>query len=357
MPGACEALPARGTEPGLWTGPFDYELPPELIAQRPAARRDQARLLVLCRRSGRIDHSTVAELAGFLRRGDLVVANDSRVVAARLIGRKPTGGKVELLVLALEPPGAIPAMMRSGRSLRVGDRIELEGGYACRIAAIPEPGRCLLDLGEIAVRDVLGAVGRVPLPPYIRRGGLADDADRSRYQTIYARVDGSVAAPTAGLHLTERSLESLHARDIGFATITLHVGPGTFQPVRARFEDHRMEAESYSLTSAVAGQIARTRAAGGRIVAVGTTTVRAIESASERTGNVEHGHGQARLFIRPGHRFRAIDALLTNFHLPRSTLLALVSAFAGEEAIRAAYRAAVAERYRFYSYGDAMLIT
>jgi S-adenosylmethionine:tRNA ribosyltransferase-isomerase len=328
-----------------------------LVAQRPADRRDQARLLVLCRRTGRIDHSTVAELSGFLRSGDLVVANDSRVVAARLLGRKPSGGKVELLVLAVEPQGAIPAMMRSGGSLRVGDRIDLEGGYGCRIAAVPERGRCLLDFGPAAVRDVLGAVGHVPLPPYIRRGRFADDADRSRYQTVYARVDGSVAAPTAGLHLTEQSLESLHARDIGFATITLHVGPGTFQPVRARIEDHQMEPESYSVTSTVASQIARTRAAGGRIVAVGTTTVRGLESASERTGNVEQGDGVASLFIRPGHRFRAIDVLLTNFHLPRSTLLVLVSAFAGEEAIRAAYRAAVAARYRFYSYGDAMLIT
>ncbi len=354
-PGALEALQSSACD-GFWTGPFDYRLPPELIAQHPTERREAARLLVLCRRTGRIEHRTVADLPGLLDAGDLVVANDSRVLPARLVGKKPSAGRVEFLVLALEPAGAIPALVRASRPVRAGVRLKLEGGYGCRVVAADAPGRCVLDFGEADLREVLARIGRVPLPPYVRRGQESDTTDRERYQTVFARVDGSVAAPTAGLHLTQGCIDELHARGVGFATVTLHVGAGTFMPIRTTIDDHRMEEEACVVSEGLARDVTRVRASGRRVVAVGTTAVRALESASTVDGGVRAFVGSASLFIRPGYRFRAVDVLLTNFHLPRSTLLSLVTAFAGMERIQAAYRTAVEERYRFYSYGDAMLI-
>jgi len=332
---------------------FDYELPAELIAQEPLPERDAGRLLVLPREQGEPQHRMVRDLPGLLRAGDLLVVNDARVIPARLRGRKEgTGGKVE--VLLVEPLGGADwlALAQSSKPLRPGAGIEAHGA---RLTVVEARGE-----GEIVVRlpldgdalwRYLDEAGEMPLPPYIERPARAED--RERYQTIFARERGAVAAPTAGLHFTPRLLEELRGKGVRVAEVTLHVGPGTFLPVRARrVEDHRMHRERYHVPAATVDAVASAR---DRVIAVGTTALRTLEAAHDGEA-LREGPGSTDLFITPGYRFRAVQGLLTNFHLPRSTLLMLVSAFAGLPRIRAAYREAVARRYRFFSYGDAMLI-
>jgi S-adenosylmethionine:tRNA ribosyltransferase-isomerase len=338
---------------------FDYELPASQIARYPAPERDGARLLVLDRKTGRRSHHTVRDLPSLLEPGDLLVFNDTRVIPARLVGRKPTGGRVELLLaLAEGPDGPVQiwrALYTASKQLRPGVPIAFGSGLTATLVEALGGGLgrfCLEAPGGVG--KALAAVGEIPIPPYLERPPEA--IDRQRYQTIFAREDGAVAAPTAGLHFTPALLDALEARGVRLAPLTLHVGPGTFQPVREeRIEDHRLLEEAYAVPGRTAELVRRTREAGRRVVAVGTTSVRALETVSAG-GEPRPGSGRTDLFIRPGHRFRVVDALFTNFHLPRSTLLMLVAAFAGREAVLAAYAEAVREGYRFYSYGDAMLI-
>ncbi len=339
--------------PGPVAADFDFHLPPDRIALRPTAERDAARLMVLDRTTGAIAHRTFSDLPTCLSPGDLLVLNDTRVFPARIHGTKPrTGGRVELLFLEEDAPARWRAMARG--SLRDGDAVALDGGLEITVQGAPVDGFATLRVdGDL--RGHLERHGHVPLPPYIRR---PDDArDRTDYQTVFAKETGSVAAPTAGLHLTEGTLKALEARGIRTARLTLHVGPGTFLPLRGeRLDEHRMHAERYAIPPETADAVAAARAAGGRVVACGTTVTRALESAADADGRLRAGPRSTDLFIRPGHRFRAVDALVTNFHLPRSTLLVLVAAFAGRERVLSAYAEAVRAGYRFFSYGDAMLI-
>jgi S-adenosylmethionine:tRNA ribosyltransferase-isomerase len=349
---------------------FDFELPDALIAQE-AAERGRSRLLVLRRDTGAVEHAMFADLERFVRAGDLLVLNDTRVFPARLIGRRePSGGEVECLLMGRPRPvaGAEPgaeewdALVHPGQKLKPGARMVFGGPSGAlhgEVLARRFQGRRTVrlwtdDPGGVAA--VVDRIGHVPLPPYIKR----DDrpADRERYQTVYAAQRGSIAAPTAGLHFTPGQLASLRAAGVEQTTVTLHVGYGTFKPVRVeRVEDHEVDPESYTVTASAAGALTRARREGRRIVAVGTTTVRVLESLEmSADGNVRAASGDTRLFIHPGHQFRLVDALVSNFHLPRSSLLMLVAAFAGRQPVLEAYREAVARRYRFYSYGDAMLI-
>jgi S-adenosylmethionine:tRNA ribosyltransferase-isomerase len=339
---------------------FDYELPAELIAQEAAEPRDASRLLVLDRTTGTWRDRVFSELAELLRPGDCLVANRSRVIPARLLGVAETDGKpVELLLLRPVGPERWEALVRPGRRCRVGVRVELAGG-AARAAIVGEGAggaRVVQIEAPWPVRELLDRHGLPPLPPYIARHDAPKPEDRDRYQTVYARDDGSVAAPTAGLHVTPQLLERLARRGVAVHYLTLHVGPATFRPLRgARIEEHRLEAEPVEIPEATARAVEEAKRDGRRVVVVGTTTTRALEWAAGEDGRVRFGTGAADLFIVPGHRFRVADALVTNFHLPRSTLLVLAAAFAGRELILDAYRHAVAARYRFYSYGDAMLI-
>lgn len=341
---------------------FDFDLPSDLIAQEPAADRSAARLLGLDRATGAITHTSVAALPGILCERDLLVVNDTRVFPARLIGRRvPSGGVVECLLIGHLGDDRWEALMHPGQKLRPGARVVFEGVRTLHgeVLARRFYGRRVIRLWTddgSPVDEAVDAIGHVPLPPYIRREDRV--SDRERYQTVFARQRGSVAAPTAGLHFSPALMAALADRGIGIAGITLHVGYGTFQPVRVeRVEDHKLEPEWYEISSAAAVEIARARADRRRVIAVGTTTTRALEAvARTRDGVVAAGSGTTDLFIYPGFEFRVIDGLMTNFHLPRSSLLMLVSAFGGRERVMAAYRAAIAERYRFYSYGDAMLI-
>ncbi len=331
--------------------PFDYRLPEELIAQQPAASREQARLLVVRRHDGgTISHHSVSELPSLLDSGDLLVANDSAVIPARLRARRETGGRVELLVIA-NGSELTECLFRSSKGLRAGETLLLPGRKRVRVASAAE-GRCRLELDGAAASRLMTEHGEVPLPPYIDRPPT--DHDRVRYQTVYARIPGAVAAPTAGLHFSRGLIERLESAGMAFATLTLAVGPGTFMPVRPGKQE--MEAEHCRVSRVLARRVNDTRARGRRVVAVGTTSVRALESACDGHEGVRAFEGDTDLFIRPGHRFRAIDALVTNFHLPGTTLLGLVAAFAGPELTRRAYLEAVEQRYRFYSYGDAMLV-
>jgi S-adenosylmethionine:tRNA ribosyltransferase-isomerase len=349
----------------LRTDDFDYELPEDLIAQEPAARREDARLCVLDRASGAVRHRGIADLPELLRPGDLLVVNDTRVVAARVFARRATGGRVEVFLLGPSPeaPGAWTALVRAGGALRDGEELSLEGD-AGQVRALRRvaPGTWLVDAAGGDLERVMERAGHMPLPPYIRRG--RDDPreamDRERYQTVFASKPGAVAAPTAGLHLTEALLARLADREIATARLTLHVGLGTFKPIDTDdVEGHAMHEERYEIPRETADAVRRTRAAGGRVVAVGTTSVRTLESSSAASadGLPAAGSGATSLFITRREQFRVVDALLTNFHLPRSTLLVLVAAFAGRERVLAAYREAIRERYRFFSYGDAMLIS
>ena len=335
------------------TADFHYELPPELIAQQPAARRSGSRLLHV---GDGLRDLQMVQLPGLLRAGDLLVFNDTRVLKARLQAHKETGGKVEILVERLLGEREMQAQLGVSKTPKAGTFLQVEG-QPQRLEVLGRDASFFhLRLeGDGSLADLLERAGSLPLPPYIRHVPGEDDAER--YQTVFAREPGAVAAPTAGLHFDAPLLDALRARGVETATLTLHVGAGTFQPVRVEdLAGHRMHAERYVIPPALASHIASTRAAGGRIVAVGTTSVRALESAADDDGGVRAGEGETRIFITPGYRFRAVDALVTNFHLPESTLLMLVSAFGGLERLRAAYRHAVAQRYRFFSYGDAMLI-
>ncbi|MBN2311285.1 MAG: tRNA preQ1(34) S-adenosylmethionine ribosyltransferase-isomerase QueA [Candidatus Hydrogenedentes bacterium] len=337
------------------TSELDYELPEGLIAQRPCDDRESARMLVLDRADGSLRLDTFRNVAAYLHAGDCMVLNDTRVIQARLYGRKPTGGHVEVFLLRERAPGTWDALVRPsarvkpGTAVRISERVEAVVG-----PALPG-GRRQVTFNRSDVLGVLEEEGEVPLPPYVRREH-ADEADRARYQTVYARAPGAVAAPTAGLHFTESVFASLDAAGVRRAHLTLHVGYGTFRPIQTdRVEDHELEAEDYEFPAAAADLLNETRAAGGRVVAVGTTSTRVLETQFE-DGAFRPGAGRTGRFIYPPYRFEAVDALQTNFHLPRSSLLALVCAFAGVEAIREAYRLAIRERFRFYSYGDVMLI-
>jgi S-adenosylmethionine:tRNA ribosyltransferase-isomerase len=332
---------------------FHYDLPQELIAQVPLRERRASRLLVLDGGTGTIDDRLFADLPELVRPGDLLVFNDTRVLPARVIGRKPTGGRVELLLERLLGPRSALVHLQASKKPAPGSHVELPGGARARV------GGRRAELTEIELdRDVVAffeAHGQTPLPPYIAR--MPDEADRERYQTVFARAPGAVAAPTAGLHFDSALLALLAARGVDRTFVTLHVGAGTFAPVRTeRVEDHELHAEWLEVTAATCAAVERCRARGGRVVAVGTTSVRALETAA-RGGKVTPVAGDSRLYIYPGFEFRVVDAMVTNFHLPESSLLMLVCAFAGREQTLAAYRHAVAQRYRFFSYGDAMLVT
>jgi S-adenosylmethionine:tRNA ribosyltransferase-isomerase len=344
---------------------FDFELPEEQIAQEPRPR-GTSRLLVVRRDRASWEESTIADLPRLLADGDLLVANDTRVFPARLLGRRdPSGGAVECLLLTRENDAEWQALVHPGQKLKPGARMVFEDAARAPGVRLEADvlerryfGRRLIRLTATGAGSVDAAVdrlGHVPLPPYIHRPD--SPADRERYQTVFATTRGSVAAPTAGLHFDETILSALRAAGIGWATVTLHVGYGTFQPVRVdRVEDHRVDAERWEIPDATARAMAATRAAGRRIVAVGTTTTRTLETAADGLGGVRPGSGSTELFIHPGHRFSVIDGLLTNFHLPRSSLLMLVAAFGGQKLILEAYRYAVSTGFRFYSYGDAMLV-
>jgi S-adenosylmethionine:tRNA ribosyltransferase-isomerase len=349
------------------TREFDFDLPHDLVAQQPPSERTAARLLYLDRSTGAIAHTSITALPDLLASGDLVVANDTRVFPARLLGRRvPSGGAVEcLLVRRLEASGPgdeqWEALVHPGQKLKPGARVRFDGDRPLNGAVIDRrffgrrTVRLWTDDGS-PVDEAVDAIGHVPLPPYIKRADV--EGDRDRYQTVFADRRGSVAAPTAGLHFTPPLLDRLARRGVGFATITLHVGYGTFQPVRSdTVEDHRMEPERYDVSAKAAQAVNLALDEGRRVVAVGTTTTRTLEAvAAANDGRMVAGAGETGLFIFPGFRFRIISGLLTNFHLPKSSLLMLVAAFGGRDRVLAAYRAAVAERYRFYSYGDAMLI-
>jgi S-adenosylmethionine:tRNA ribosyltransferase-isomerase len=332
---------------------FDYLLPPELIAQAPLAERCASRLLVLT--GDELADRGFCDLPDLVQPGDLLVFNDTRVIHARLHGVKETGGQIEVLIERAIGPHEALAQVRASKSPRTGSRLRLADAFDVVVLGRVGEFFHLRFPDTDDLLDLLERHGKLPLPPYIDRS--ADDHDESRYQTVYARDPGSVAAPTAGLHFDQRMLADLARRGVRGAWLTLHVGAGTFQPVRVNdLGEHRMHRERYVIPQETVEAIAATRAAGGRVIAVGTTSLRALEGAAQ-DGTLEAGTGETELFILPGYRFRVADALITNFHLPKSTLLMLVSAFAGMEPIRRAYAHAVRNAYRFFSYGDAMFIT
>ena len=333
---------------------FDFPFEPSLVADRPVEPRDQARLMVLDRTSGDYQHRRVSDLPALLAPGDLLVVNDTRVLPARLNAHKrPSGGRVELLFVKDLGEGIWEVMIKG--KVKPGQVLDLGGDCEGVVVEHGESRTSLHVTGPRSVHELMEAVGVMPLPPYIKR--QPTEADRRWYQSLFAKREGAIAAPTAGLHMTERLLDALHRRGVAVASLTLHVGRGTFLPVRAeRVEDHVMEAEKFELPHATAEAIRQAKAKGRRVVAVGTTVIRSLESAADADTVVMAMEGETDLFVVPGYRFRVVDAVLTNFHLPRTTLVMLVSAFAGLERLREAYGVAIRERYRFYSYGDAMLI-
>jgi S-adenosylmethionine:tRNA ribosyltransferase-isomerase len=343
---------------GERTADYEYELPPDRIAQRPLERRDESRLMIVRREAGTIEHGRFADLPSLFTPGDAMVLNTTKVLRARLLGQRMSGAPAE--VLLLHPIGGADdvweAMVSPGGKLRPGRSIRIANDFSVEILEITERRTRLVRLvSETPVRDAIARHGHIPLPPYIARGD--EPADAARYQTVFAREEGSVAAPTAGLHFTDALLTEIESRGVHRAEVLLHVGAGTFKPVEADDPaDHVMHEEWFRVPANTAQRLAATRAAGGSIWAIGTTSARTLESAAAASGTIRAAEGETRLFIRPGYQFRAVDKLITNFHLPRSTLLMLVSAFAGYELTMTAYRTAVAEGYRFYSYGDAMAI-
>lgn len=342
------------------TSDFDFELPGELIAQHPADRRDAARMMVLDRVSGRISHSKIGDIVSYLRTGDVLVMNDTRVMPARVMGVKAgSGGRAEALFLREIEPGLWDALLRMTGRRNIGARLDFAGGkIPAEIVSIGEEGRVSLRIAcSRPLVQVLEQEGMPPLPPYINRPDGPTPDDRKRYQTVYARQTGAVAAPTAGLHFTDDLLARVRSAGISTPFITLHVGIGTFRPVKTDDPSlHKMDGEKYEVSPGAAAAMNAARKSGGRIIAVGTTTVRTLETVADGQGIIHAGSGVSELFIRPPYKFKVVDAILTNFHLPKSTLLMMISAFAGREMILAAYREAVAAKYRFYSYGDCMLL-
>jgi S-adenosylmethionine:tRNA ribosyltransferase-isomerase len=337
---------------------FDYHLPESLIAQVPAAERTGSRLLHLDRGSGAVEHMGFMDLVGLLRQGDLLVLNDTKVFPARIPARRISGGAVELMLTRYPgTDGRAPCLVRPGRRMRDGEKVLLGDSGADALVLHRDGELFWVSDGSISVKEAIGRYGQTPLPPYIKRDNSGpDDEDRVRYQTVYADRLGAVAAPTAGLHFDKAAMDAIGSTGAGIATVTLHVGPGTFRPVRVDdISRHTMEVEFYNVPEETACAVMKTKRSGRRVIAVGTTVVRTLESAW-RSDRLEAGEGSTDLFIYPGCRLEAVDALLTNFHLPRSTLLMLVCAFGGTETVMAAYEGAVREKYRFYSYGDAMFI-
>ena len=350
--------------PGTRTADYDFALPPELIAQRPLERRDESRLLVVHRATGRLEHRGFRDLVEYVRPGDALALNVTRVLRARLLGTRDSGAPAEVFLLRPLPGQAAgtgaeewEAMVHPGGKLRPGRVVHVAPGFEVRILETTERRTRIVRLSsaELPVADAVEHFGHVPLPPYVRRGDEAADAER--YQTVFARERGSVAAPTAGLHFTPELLSSLAAKGVRRAELVLHVGAGTFKPVEV--DDpaaHVMHSEWFEIPGAAAATIAATRASNGSVWAVGTTSCRALESAAAADGTIAAGSAETDMFIRPPYRFRAVDRLVTNFHLPRSTLVMLVAAFAGYELTMRAYQEAIDARYRFYSYGDAMAV-
>lgn len=334
---------------------FHYELPEELIAIKPAEQRVGSRLLRLDGVSGDIDHCQFAEILNFVEPGDLMVFNNTKVIPARVFGQKESGGKVEVLVERVLDNHQVMAHVRASKSPKVGSKLILEDGTEVMVAGRDDALFHLHFLGETSALEVLEAIGHMPLPPYISRED--DEFDRERYQTVYAERAGAVAAPTAGLHFDEALLAKLKDKGVQQAFVTLHVGAGTFQPVRADdITDHTMHSEVMEVTEEVCELVKATKAAGKRVIAVGTTSVRCLETAGAN-GEIQPYQDDTNIFIYPSYEFQIVDALVTNFHLPESTLMMLVSAFSGYQHIMQAYEAAIAERYRFFSYGDAMFLT
>lgn len=335
------------------TSDFNFDLPNELIARFPLAQRSSSRLLSLNKQTGEVSHGHFRDLVSFFNAGDLIVFNNTKVIPARLYGEKLSGGKLEALIERVTGEHEALAHIRSSRSPKPGSRIILEG---IEVDVVGREGALfqLRFLDERPLINVLEAVGHMPLPPYMERDDI--DSDRDRYQTVYAQKPGAVAAPTAGLHFDDELLAELKAKGVNFAFVTLHVGAGTFQPVKVEnIEEHHMHSEYIEVSEEVAQAVTAARATGNKVVAVGTTSVRSLESASQN-GEVTAFYGESEIFIYPGYSFKSVDAIITNFHLPESTLIMLVSAFAGRENTMAAYNQAVQRQYRFFSYGDAMLL-
>lgn len=339
---------------------FDYQLPEELIAQEPLERRDASRMLVVERDSKSWTEYNFSSFPELVREGDVVVINNTRVFPARLLGqRDPSGGRVEVLLLREIETSIWEALVRPAQRLNEGAQVRFgDSSLRAEVIASSTGGvRTLKFSGEKPLDTLIDEVGQTPLPPYIKRIGGSSETDKERYQTMFAREKGAIAAPTAGLHFTPAITKALRDRGVRIAEITLHVGYGTFEPVRVDdVEAHKVAAEFFGISDAAAAMINEARAAGGRVVAIGTTTTRALETAAGGDGIINPGNGSTELTIKPGYKFRAVDALLTNFHLPRSSLLILVSAFAGRELVLNAYHDAVKARFRFYSYGDCMFV-
>jgi S-adenosylmethionine:tRNA ribosyltransferase-isomerase len=336
---------------------FDYHLPKSLIAQYPSPERGSSRLMVVHRKNGAIEHRSFQDIVQYFNPGDLLVINNTRVLPARLVGKKETGGRCEVLLFPQwnGARGEWKALIKGARRQRGGFRIQFDRDVRGEVREIKDGLATVRFQDQARVADILKRIGHVPLPPYIKRED--EPPDRTRYQTVFAEKDGSIAAPTAGLHFTEPMLESIRQRGVTIAPVTLHIGPGTFRSVKTdEVDKHSMEAEWTEISPETSRKIEQTKRSGGRVLAVGTTTTRALESFSGPDGEVRAGANFAGLFILPSYRFRVIDGLVTNFHLPKSTLIMLVSAFAGKDLLARAYQEAVEKKYRFYSYGDAMLI-
>ena len=337
----------------MQTSDFSFDLPNELIARFPLTQRTHSRLLTLNAQNGELNHQHFYDVLDLLNAGDLLVFNNTKVIPARLYGEKASGGKLEALIERVTGTHEALAHLRSSRSPKPGSRIVLEG-HEAEVTGRQDALFALKFLSDKPLLDILDEVGHMPLPPYMERAD--QDSDRERYQTVYAKTPGAVAAPTAGLHFDDELLAQLKAKGVNFAFVTLHVGAGTFQPVKVdNIEEHHMHSEYIEVSAEVAEAVKATRAAGKRVVAVGTTSVRSLESASA-SGEIAPFYGDSEIFIYPGYRFRSVDAIITNFHLPESTLIMLVSAFAGREHTLNAYKVAVEQGYRFFSYGDAMFL-
>ncbi len=333
---------------------FNYLLPEALIAQKPLAERDASRLLCMDRNTGRITDRQFTDFIDLIDKRDLLIFNDTKVIPARLFGKKQSGGKVEILIERILDDHHAIAHVRTSKTAKAGTLIELDNGYCCEVLGRADDLFQLEFKGDNSLLSILEQIGHIPLPPYITRAD--DESDLTRYQTVFAREAGAVAAPTAGLHFDQVMLDKLKAKGVQSAFVTLHVGSGTFQPVRVEdLSEHLMHKEYFAVLPETVAAVHQARARGGRVVAIGTTSARALESAS-KSGRLEAGFGDTDLFITPGYQFKSVDAMLTNFHLPESTLLMMISAFAGYEPIMNAYRHAVDQSYRFFSYGDAMFL-